>query len=602
MSFILEHLEEEKSLSEIELIKNKNRNLTFFIAINMIRGVRKWIKIPVFIYLLFLFFPQSFAEAENSISTPTPLLSCEPKIYFIDSSYKLPYRGDGKELVNGSSSVKPGDYLIYSVKLKNYTSQRQIIEKVYIQHLLGADEPISILESYLFNGTCSSNSQDKSIFCLTNYSFQEETNDPFYVLLKINNEINNIPKTSSLFTIKTNTATAQCATYLWLKDEKKKNPINWATPYASLKANDFFIRIGEQKFYGQEPISISSNPGADRTTLEAIWREKDVEMRMFMYFRKKENNMWEMYELRTYNGNNPGDWIYYQESLGNKIESLIGYQNYDQERKFTALNGLDAEVYCRECSINAFLSQNLNPSPEGYILEPLIGLPEGKIITIINDPMVGYGVDVLLKDQRGEIVKNQQGMIYRWEVENSNIAQIFPKILGPAGNNCLYDIQPPCPLAHVDISGLNPGKTVIKIEVIREIDNVSLASASFPVSVVAKQSLPHPELCASEGEVIKKDDPKKCCSSLILVPPLDDRTDIFGTCLKSCVKNGDCRKEQTCSLAKSNQLVCLPKTENNEEIKEIRKDIEKLTQEQNEIIKILNQIVDFFKRLFQIKS
>ncbi len=550
---------------------------------------------------LILFLGQLFLAKPVFAQVSNNPLSCEPRIFLVNSSYSLPYRYDGVEIKSGSSTVKPNDYLIYSVKVKNNLApQRQIIQKIYIKHLLGANEPITVLDAQAVGGSCTLNNQDKSIFCSQNYSFVDEATDPIYILLKINNSIDNLPKTSSLFTIQTDTATTECASYLWLKEESKPNPINWSTPYASLNSKNFFIRIKDKKFYGQEPIRISSDPGVDRTTLEAIWQESGVEMRLFMYFQKKENNMWEMYELRTYNGESQGDWIYYKDSLGNKVESLLGYHNYQYERKFIPLDNQDAEIYCYQCSINAFLSKNQPPSEYGYILEPLIGLPEGKIITITNNPLTGYGVNVLLKNQNGEIVKDQRGINYNWKIANPNIAQIKPDKL-ESNSGCLYNIQPPCPLNHIDISGINPGKTEIKVSAIREADGLVLATASFPVLVISEKSLPNPELCSLAGEVIRKDQVSKCCDGLVLIPPTDDRTDIFGTCLRPCYKDEDCQEKEICSLTQSNQLVCVPGTRTTEEIGQIKEQIQELSQKQNQLQTLINKIVAFLKRVFGFK-
>ncbi|MBI3385002.1 hypothetical protein HY030_02300 [Candidatus Gottesmanbacteria bacterium] len=133
------------------------------------------------------------------------------------------------------------------------------------------------------------------------------------------------------------------------------NSINWSTSYAKLSASDFYIRIGDKKFYGKD-ATLNSSPGNYYTTLEATWHENDVEMRMNMYFQKfVDTGMWEMFELRTYNGNNPGDWIYYKDSHGNKVTSTPGYHNYQYLRTFIPLNSnSSSEIYCSKCSITAF--------------------------------------------------------------------------------------------------------------------------------------------------------------------------------------------------------------------------------------------------------
>src|SRR3990167_788410 len=105
-----------------------------------------------------------------------------------------------------------------------------------------------------------------------------------------------------------------------------KNKISWDTGYVTLEADDFYIIADGKKYLGKPDsnttLNIGSDPGsATYTTLEAIWQEKGVEMRMFMYF-DADSSVWWLNETRTYNGQLPGNWIYY------KNPSLEGNSNY----------------------------------------------------------------------------------------------------------------------------------------------------------------------------------------------------------------------------------------------------------------------------------
>ncbi len=95
--------------------------------------------------------------------------------------------------------------------------------------------------------------------------------------------------------------------------EVGKNPINWNTGYVSLMADDFFITTNGQTFVPNASVRVGSDQQNGLTdgytTLEAVWMQNDLEMRMFMYA-YKVNNGWEIRELRVYNGKNPGDWIF----------------------------------------------------------------------------------------------------------------------------------------------------------------------------------------------------------------------------------------------------------------------------------------------------
>lgn len=91
------------------------------------------------------------------------------------------------------------------------------------------------------------------------------------------------------------------------------NPISWSTDNAQLRAEGFYILAGSQSFNASPGgVSISSDPGNYYyTTLESTWRENNREMRLFMYFGGDEDEWW-VDEIRTYNGQEHGDWIYYQ--------------------------------------------------------------------------------------------------------------------------------------------------------------------------------------------------------------------------------------------------------------------------------------------------
>lgn len=94
------------------------------------------------------------------------------------------------------------------------------------------------------------------------------------------------------------------------------NKISWKTGFVSLEADNFYIIANGKVFKGADAknIRLISNPtyapNFDYTTLEATWQENGVEMRINMYF-DAYMGKWEMYEMRTYNGNQPGDWNYY---------------------------------------------------------------------------------------------------------------------------------------------------------------------------------------------------------------------------------------------------------------------------------------------------
>jgi hypothetical protein len=442
-----------------------------------------------------------------AVDKPTSPLTCKVHAFLVDENYKLPYRYDMPELeMEGvGSKIKPGDYIIYSFEVKNNADKlRHSIKKVTTSQLMGSKEPLEILNTRPQNGSCTVDS-NKQIICNLDYSFVEDASYPIEYLVKITDNPNSYPKTSSLFNVETDNAKAECASWLWIKDITKPNKVSWETPYAKITSSDFYIKIGDKKFYGKDPVSIHSDPGTDKTTLEVSWRENGVEMRLYLYFRKIEKNMWEMYEMRTYNGEVKGDWIYYKDSLGNAVSSLVGYHNYQDEVIFIPTNGKDAEVYCKHCDINAFMPRNNPISDEGYSLEALIGLPKGEIITLSTDPMSGYGVNVLLKDKEGNVVTDQKDFGYVWGAKESDIVKIAAGTLDYGKGSCAYGILAPCPPNHIDLTGLAEGETTVTAKVTRNSDQKVIASTSFPVKVISR-GVPTPSNNPDQDvEKMKKD-------------------------------------------------------------------------------------------------
>lgn len=534
-------------------------------------------------------------------------ITCKVHSFLVDSNYKLPYRYDRLEIVNGSSYVKPEDYVVYAFEIQNKSEAKTVfLQKAYMTQLLGKDEPLEIIQVHPQNGNCNINGENKSVFCSINYSFGESAHYPIEYLVKVKKGQGDSVKTSSLFSIETSEGSAQCASYLSIKNENTQNPISWSTSYAAFKSGNFYIRIGDKKFYGKEPVRITSDPGADATTLESTWNENGVEMRMYMYFKKIANGEWEMYELRTYNGQQNGDWIYYKDSIGNRTNSIPGYHNYHDNRVFVPIDGKDAEIYCDKCSINAFLKNSVPISETGYSLEFLIGLPEGKVITITNEPLAGYGVNVLLKNSSGEVVEDQSDAVYEWKVDRPEIVFIEAENLDYGNGKCAYDISSPCPLNHVSISGLKSGKATISLIVKRKSSGVEMARNSFPVVVNEVNPTPVRTKCVNRGEVVGAGKEGECCSGLSLIRPEGDRIDVLGVCLRECSKDSDCFSGEICQKQTSgSKYVCSVGNRDNEvvnqlkdELKQLKTEVENQKVEQNKLTQMIVSIKQFLQKMF----
>lgn len=96
-----------------------------------------------------------------------------------------------------------------------------------------------------------------------------------------------------------------------------ERPIGIGSEDVDLNAGNFYIEIDGKKYYGTKPMDIHNNisqPYPSATSLETIWHENGVEMRLFIYFRayiSSSSATWEIYDIRTYDGNSQGEWLYY---------------------------------------------------------------------------------------------------------------------------------------------------------------------------------------------------------------------------------------------------------------------------------------------------
>lgn len=268
------------------------------------------------------------------------------------------------------------------------------------------------------------------------------------------------------------------------------NPIVWKSEFASLASSNFYIRIGSDYYYGNESVTVKSDPGDRFTTLEMTWRENELPMRAYLYFRKTTDNFWEMHDIRTYNGTNPGDWIYYtaEDEQGNKVSGLVGESYFTNTRRFIPVNNRDAEVFCKDCSISAFMTRSSKVSPEGFALDIVTGLQSNQTITLIANSKTGYGVNSILRDGLGQLITDQSGLNYVWKSKNESIAIVQPDNIEYAEGGCAYGIQKPCPYMNGQISGISPGVTTILVSVQR--NGTDIASGEFYVKVLSNSVRP----------------------------------------------------------------------------------------------------------------
>lgn len=139
--------------------------------------------------------------------------------------------------------------------------------------------------------------------------------------------------------------------------ETVKNPVNWSTNRVSLEADDFFIIAADDTFYANvDTVDVDSDPGDSAyCTLELIWQEKNVEMRLFIYFISDGTDWWSE-EFRTYNGQHQADWIYYYGTFFKSPLGLPYTHNFEQASSDTG-NTYTGKIYFENLRLQAFLAQ-----------------------------------------------------------------------------------------------------------------------------------------------------------------------------------------------------------------------------------------------------
>lgn len=88
------------------------------------------------------------------------------------------------------------------------------------------------------------------------------------------------------------------------------NAVHLKTEVVDFQADDFWIEANGERFTADTPeLAVSSDPGnATYRTLEATWREHDVEMRLNLYFGGDASSWW-VTEIRIYDGTPQGEWL-----------------------------------------------------------------------------------------------------------------------------------------------------------------------------------------------------------------------------------------------------------------------------------------------------
>ena len=253
-------------------------------------------------------------------------------------------------------------------------------------------------------------------------------------------------------------------------------PVKWETRFVRVKSTDFWIRYGNTTYHGSDNVEVHTNYSLDNQTLEMTWKENGALITLNMYFRRLNGNMWHMYQITSNNSAVNSQTISYRESSNNQIDALIGYYNYQDQRTFVpeTPSNADAEIYCKNCFIEAFRNPPRTVYSSGYALDTGIGTAPGKPIKVTPFGNSAYGVSAILFNSSNNVVNDRSAFDFEWSSDSPNIVSV------QKGST---DGLSPYIATHGTVTGVNFGIATISVKAINKISGQVVASVSFPVEV-----------------------------------------------------------------------------------------------------------------------
>jgi hypothetical protein len=171
-------------------------------------------------------------------------------------------------------------------------------------------------------------------------------------------------------------------------------PVHFATQQVRFDASALNIGANGQTFTAAgAQVDVHSDPGTTTyQTLELIWQEHGVEMRLFFYFAADAHDWW-VSNLTTYNGRSNPDWIGYRGPL---FRSPLGSAFVGDVDLVPAGAPSGAHLRIANMHLQPFLPPPVCATQTGrYAIES----NEGTEIALIAEPNAGFNDTVTLYDR-----------------------------------------------------------------------------------------------------------------------------------------------------------------------------------------------------------
>jgi hypothetical protein len=226
-----------------------------------------------------------------------------------------------------------------------------------------------------------------------------------------------------------------------------------------------FVPVGDIDLSGDR-----GNPATDDEpgykTLELTWREHDLEMRINLYF-ASDNDDWWISEIRTYDGNDPGEWI---TMTGEQARTPLG-QAYvgDLVAGPLRLTGLELEAFIPRSTTCD------NSGAPGQIHLELVGPApiEGKLLEGFG---TGYALNVAVLDAATCEPLQPEGIEF--------VATTAPEAVATVdADGLLYSPEWRPDELYVSVAFVGVGETTLSIEAVDQETQSVVASVDIPVLV-----------------------------------------------------------------------------------------------------------------------
>ena len=199
----------------------------------------------------------------------------------------------------------------------------------------------------------------------------------------------------------------------------------WQTSVASLEANSVAIEANGSVFRPPVDASIHSDPG-DSTyrTLEMEWTEQGLEQRLYIYFAADDTDWW-VSEIRTRDGRNPAEWVYYQapQIRAPRGESYVGDLDLDGRGD----NG-DARLRITDLRLTAFTpGTGIQYQPGCQPAGPTQPPGDGPVLSMVNPDLSQLGIEAGMTAVSADAKLSSAGLChdFRYDYPASNYGQIW---------------------------------------------------------------------------------------------------------------------------------------------------------------------------------